>query len=195
MKTLLFKTSAAAFLAAGLLAANTLPAAAADYKVDPAHSFVEFKTLHLGYSWLHGRFNTVEGSMKFDPSAGPEAQNIEVIIDTTSVDTNHAERDKHLRSADFLDVEKYPTATFKSTRYEGDENGGTLTGDLTLHGIAKPVSFEIKKIGEGDDPWGGYRTGFEGSYTLTRGDFGMEYNLGPGALDIEIGLYIEAIRQ
>ncbi|WP_422367399.1 YceI family protein [Pelagibius sp.] len=195
MSIFLFKTGAPALLAAGLLAASTAPVAAADYKIGPAHSFVEFKTLHLGFSWLHGRFNTVEGSLKFDPSAGPETQEIEVIIDTASVDTNHAERDKHLRSSDFLNVEEYPTATFKSTGYDGDEDGGTLTGELTLHGVTKPISFEIKKIGEGDDPWGGYRAGFEGSYTLTRSDFGMDYDLGPGALEVELGIYVEAIRQ
>ena len=195
MHSLLFKTSTAALFAAGLLAATAAPAAAADYKIDPGHSFVEFRTLHLGFSWLHGRFNKIEGSMTYDPSAGPGAQEIEVIIDTASVDTNHAERDKHLRSPDFLNVSEYPTATFKSSGYDGDENGGTLTGDLTLHGVTRPVSFEIKKIGEGKDPWGGYRAGFEGSYTLTRSDFGMEYDLGPGAVTVEVGLYVEAIRQ
>ena len=195
MNPRLFKISAPMFLVAALLAAAALPASAASYKVDPAHSFVKFKTLHLGFSWLHGRFNTVEGNLTFDPSAGPDAQAIEIVIDTASVDTNHAERDKHLRSADFLNVAEYPTATFKSTGFDGDESGGTLTGDLTLHGVTKTISFDIEKIGEGDHPWGGYRAGFEGSYTLTRSDFGMEYNLGPGALEVEVGLYVEAIRQ
>ena len=195
MTTRLAKSSTGAILAAGLLAVTALPATAAEYKIDPTHSFIEFKTLHLGFSWLHGRFNTIEGTMTYDPSAGAAAQKIDVMIDTTSVDTNHAERDKHLRSADFLNTDEHPTASFTSTGYEGDENGGKLSGDLTLHGVTKPISFDIKKIAEGDDPWGGYRAGFEGSYTLTRADFGMEYNLGPGATTVEIGLFIEGIRQ
>jgi polyisoprenoid-binding protein YceI len=195
MKNQSVKTLIGSSITAALLAAFTLPAAAAEYIIDPAHSFIEFKTGHLGFSWLSGRFNTIEGTMNFDPSAGPEAQGIELIIDPSSIDTNHAERDKHLRSSDFLDVDSFPEAGFISTNYDGDENGGTLTGDLTLHGVTKSISFEIQKIGEGDDPWGGYRAGFEGQFDLLRSDFDMGYNLGPAAEVINIGLYIEAIKK
>ena len=186
---------AATALALTILAPFGLSAQAADYKIDPAHSFVEFKTIHLGYSWLAGRFNKIEGSFKFDPSAGADAQKINLTIDAASVDTNHAERDKHLRSEDFFNVSEFPTVTFDSTGFEGDETGGTLTGDLTLHGVTKSVSFPIKKIGEGDDPWGGYRAGFEGTYTLVRKDFNMGYDLGPAAENVELELYIEGIRK
>lgn len=189
------KTLTGMALAAAFLTSAALPASAAEYKIDPTHSFIEFKTKHLGFSWLSGRFNTIEGTMTYDPAAGAAAQKIALTIDTASLDTNHAERDKHLRSADFFDVEKHPTATFVSTGFEGDESGGTLSGDLTLLGVTKPISFEVTKIGEGDDPWGGYRAGFEGSYTLARKDFGMGYNLGPAAENVEIDLMIEAIRQ
>ena len=175
--------------------ASTVSAQAADYKIDPTHSFIEFKTQHLGFSWLAGRFNKIDATLKFDPAAGAGAQKIVVNIDPASVDTNHAERDKHLRSADFLNVAEYPTAGFTSTGFEGDETGGTLTGDLTLHGVTKSISFPIKKIGEGDDPWGGYRAGFEGVYTLVRKDFNMGYNLGPGAEKVDLELYIEGIRK
>ena len=102
---------------------------------------------------------------------------------------------KHLRGADFLDVETYPEASFVSTSYDRREDGGTLNGDLTLHGVTKPISFEVKKIGEGSDPWGGYRAGFEGQIDLTRSDFGMEFNLGPGAEVVKIDLYIEGIKK
>ena len=88
-------------------------------------------------------------------------------IDPASVDTNHAERDKHLRNPDFLDVEKYPDAGFESTKYTGDAESGTLEGMLTLHGVTKPISIELRKLGEGKDPWGGYRAGFIGTVTLT----------------------------
>lgn len=186
---------AATALAMTILVPFGLSAQAADYKVDPAHSFIEFKTQHLGFSWLAGRFNKIDGTLKFDPAAGADAQKIDLNIDPASVDTNHAERDKHLRSADFLNVAEFPTAGFTSTGFEGDEAGGTLTGDLTLHGVTKSISFPIKKMGEGDDPWGGYRAGFEGAYTLVRKDFNMGYNLGPAAEEILLDLYIEGIRK
>ncbi len=195
MKYQPLKTLTGMALAAAFLTSAALPASAAEYQIDPTHSFIEFKTKHLGFSWLSGRFNTIEGTMTYDPAAGAAAQKISLTIDTASLDTNHAERDKHLRSADFFDVEKHPTATFVSTGFEGDENGGTLSGDLTLLGVTKPISFEVTKIGEGDDPWGGYRAGFEGTYTLARKDFGMGYNLGPAAENVEIDLMIEAIRK
>ena len=141
-----------------------------------------------------GTFETVSGSFTFDSEAGPESQSISVEIDTASVDTNHAERDKHLRSADFLNVDKHPTATFVSTGYEGDGEAGVMTGDLTLHGVTKPIAIEVTKVGEGKDPWGGYRAGFEGSVTIARKDFGMGYNLGPASETMDLTLFIEGIR-
>ena len=171
------------------------PGHAAEYVIDSAHSAIHFRTKHLGFSWLTGRFNRFEGSMTYDPEAGPADQSINVTIDTASLDTNHAERDKHLRSADFFDVEQFPAVTFVSTSYEGAESGGVLMGNLTFLGVTKTIAFNVRKIGEGNDPWGGYRAGFEGSYVLKRSDFGMDYNLGPAAENIEIELMIEAIRQ
>ena len=167
---------------------------AAEYDVDPAHSFVQFRIKHLGYSTLVGRFNDVSGEFTHDP-ADPEASKIAVEIDAASVDTNHAERDKHLRSDDFLDVKKFPKATFVSTKYTGDEQSGTLEGTLTLHGVTKPVSLNVTKIGEGDDPWGGYRAGFEGTTSLTRKDFDMGYDLGPASESMELELFVEGIRK
>lgn len=127
---------------------------AADYAIDTAHSFVEFRIKHLGYSWLYGRFNRFSGHFSYDAD-NPHASAISVSIDTASVDTNHAERDKHLRGSDFLDVAKYPEATFESTKYSGDAQSGTLEGMLTLHGVTKPISIHLEKLGEGNDPWGG----------------------------------------
>ncbi len=182
-------------LTAVLFVALASPASAAEYKVDAGHSFINFRTKHLGFSWLVGRFNRFEGTMNYDPSAGPDAQNISLTIDAASLDTNHAERDKHLRDRDFFNVAEHPTITFKSTAYSGDKNGGALTGDLTLLGVTKSISFAVRLVGEGEDPWGGYRAGFKGAYTLIRKDFGMGYNLGPAARTVEIELLIEAIRQ
>ena len=194
MKARIVKAVSAAALAASLFIAAPISTKAAEYTVDLSHSFVHFRTKHLGMSWLIGQFNKFEGAMKYDPAAGADAQSIALTIDTTSIDTNWTDRDKHLRSADFLNVDKFPTATFKSTKFEGDEKGGTLTGDLTLMGVTKSISFPITKIGEGKDPWGGYRAGFEGKYNLARKDFGMGYNLGPAAEVIEMHLMIEAIK-
>lgn len=195
MKARIVKAALAAAVAAPLFISAPFGAQAAEYTVDLSHSFVHFRTKHLGMSWLIGQFNKFEGTMNYDPAKGPDAQNIALTIDTTSIDTNWADRDKHLRSADFLNVDKFPTATFKSTKFEGNEKGGTLTGDLTLMGVTKSISFDITKIGEGADPWGGYRAGFEGKYNLTRKDFGMDYNLGPAAEVIEMHLMIEGIKK
>ena len=169
-------------------------ASAADYAIDPTHSFVEFRVQHLGYSWLYGRFNGIEGGFSYD-AAKPEQSVINITIDTGSIDSNHAERDKHLRSAEFLDTSKFPRATFKSTGYKGDASGGVLTGELSFHGVTKTIAFPVKKVGEGDDPWGGYRAGFHGSYTMTRADFGIDYNLGPAATTVELELGVEGIRK
>ena len=184
-----------AALVAAALAFTGTAGQAADYTIDLGHSFVQFKISHIGVSWMIGTFETVSGSFTFDSEAGPEAQSIAVEIDTASVDTNHAERDKHLRSADFLDVDAYPTATFVSTGYEGDAEGGTMTGELTLHGVTKPIAIAVSKVGEGKDPWGGYRAGFEGTVSLVRQDFGMGYNLGPASESMELFLFIEGIRR
>ena len=173
-------------------------ASAADYIIDTkgAHAFVNFKIKHLGYSWLHGRFNTFDGQFNYD-AKNPNASQISVNIDTASLDSNHAERDKHLRGGDFLNVSKYPQASFKSTAIKFDQDGeeATVTGEFTLHGITKTISFEIDKIGEGKDPWGGYRVGFEGETSLKLADYGIDYDLGPASTHVDIGLFIEGIRQ
>jgi polyisoprenoid-binding protein YceI len=119
-----------------------------------------------------------------------------VDIKTASLDSNHAERDKHLRGSDFLEVSKYPTATFKSSSYkETGFNRGVLKGELTLKGVTKPVTIEVQKTGNGPDPWGGYRRGFEGRTELALRDFGIDYNLGPASRDVEMTLSVEGIRQ
>lgn len=169
------------------------PVHAAEYKIDASHSFVEFRIQHLGYSWLYGRFNTVTGSFSFDANK-PEASEIEIRIDTASIDSNHAERDKHLRGDDFLDVEKFPQATFRSTGFTGSAEQGSLSGELTLHGVTKPITVKISRLGEGKDPWGGYRAGFAGTMVLDRRDFGIDKNLGPASWELEMEFGVEGIR-
>ncbi len=171
------------------------PAAAADYKLDDAHSFIQFRIQHLGFSWLYGRFNTLAGDISND-EANPENAKVKVDIDVASIDTNHAERDKHLRSKDFFAVDKFPKSTFVSTGYrETGKDKGQLMGNLTLHGVTKPLTIEVTRMGAGDDPWGGYRRGFSGTTIITLADFGIDYDLGPASRTAELMLTIEGIRQ
>jgi len=172
-------------------------AEAADYKIDVkgAHASINFKIKHLGYSWLTGRFNDFSGGFSYDPAA-PEKSMVSVEINTASLDSNHAERDKHLRNDDFLDVEKYPKAHFQSTGFKiQSDHEGVMTGDLTLHGVTKSISFPVQKIGEGKDPWGGYRSGFSGVVKLKLADYGITYNLGPASTHVELELNIEGVKQ
>ena len=172
-------------------------AQAADYQIDKQgqHASVNFKISHLGYSWIYGRFNDFEGTFSWDADK-PEASAINVTVNTESVDTNHAERDKHIRSEDFLNVAENATATFTSTGVEvtGD-NSAKVSGDLTLNGVSKPVVLDANFIGEGDDPWGGYRAGFDATTTLKLADFGIDYNLGPASETVELILTVEGVRQ
>ncbi len=195
MMNLMKKTGIAA--AALLLSSMAFAEPAGTYQFDKkgAHQFVMFKISHLGYSWLYGRFNDFNGTFTVD-AENPENSKVEATIQTASVDSNHAERDKHLRSDDFLDVDKYPTATFKSTSIEqtGDDTA-KITGDFTLHGVTKPVTLDAKMIGYGDDPWGGYRMGLEASTSLKLADFGITKDLGPASETVDIIISVEGIKK
>lgn len=183
-----------AVLAVGFIPQGVQVAKAADYKIDPAHSFVQFRVQHLGFSWLIGRFDRLSGTFHYAPDDVSTAR-IRVEIDTSSVNSNHAERDKHLRNSDFLETDQFPTAVFESVKYEGDAKSGTLHGELTLHGVTQHLAIDVHKVGEGDDPWGGYRAGFEGTTTLTMADFGIPKDLGPASRVVELSLFIEGIRE
>jgi polyisoprenoid-binding protein YceI len=192
MKSTLLKGIALASL---LAAPSLLPAA--DYVIDTekAHAFIHFRIKHLGYSWLLGRFNEFEGTFSYD-EANPAASKVEVSIRTASIDSNHAERDKHLRGEDFLDVDKYPVATFVSSGFDEKSDGtAVLSGDLTLHGVTRPITIDVKHIGHGPDPWGGVRRGFEGATTLKLKDYNIDYDLGPAAREVELFLSVEGIKQ
>ena len=185
---------------AGTLTAATLLsgiASAAEYKVDHegAHASINFKIQHLGYSWLTGRFNHFSGDFNYDKDSAENSE-IKVVIQIASLDSNHAERDKHLKGEKFLEADKYPTASFSSSHYQpSDANSGILTGTLQLHGVSKSISFPIHKIGEGADPWGGYRAGFSGTTLLKLADYGIDYDLGPASTHVEMELHIEGVRQ
>ncbi|MDA0978345.1 MAG: YceI family protein [Proteobacteria bacterium] len=182
-----------------LMASMTTPIALADtYKIDieGQHAFVQFRVKHLGYSWLYGRFDNFTGQFTYDPEQ-PEASTISVTVDMTSLDSDHAERDKHVRSADYLNVGKYGTATFQSTGVEmTGEKTARLTGDLTFFGTTRPLTIDVEHIGGGPDPWGGYRQGFEVRAVLKPADFGLDLTkkLGPSTAEVELMLTVEGIR-
>lgn len=185
--------------ALGLVLALSTPLAHAEYYVidtEKAHAFIDFRIQHLGFSWMSGRFNNFKGDFVYDEN-NPDANRIAVDIDVASIDTNHAERDKHLRGKKFLDVENFPDSSFKSTKFVQHEDGTmTLTGDFTLHGVTKPLELDVKHVGHGNDPWGGYRRGFVATTQFTIEDFGIDVSmLGPSSQVIYLTLSIEGIRR
>lgn len=184
------------FLTLTLIAASLIStsALAADYQIDVTHSAVTFETGHLGIARLPGRFNEFSGSYTWsDDNLADNA--VSVVIQANSIDSNHSERDAHLRSPDFFNVRQYPTITFNSTSYSGTEEEGVLTGELTLHGVTREIEMSIVKVGEGEDPWGGYRQGFVAQAELRRSEFGIDYFI-PGVADeTELKIFIEGIRQ
>lgn len=191
----MFKNTLLGFTTAALLmTAGT--AAAADYKIDKEgqHAFVQFRIKHLGYSWLYGSFKDFDGGFTWD-KADPSKDKVNVTINTGSVDTHHAERDKHLRSADFLNVGKFPQATFTSTAVSEKDNVLDVEGNLTLNGVTKPVKLEAKLIGEGQDPWGGERAGFEATGKFALKDFNIKSDLGPASQEVELIISVEGVRQ
>ncbi|GAA5646853.1 YceI family protein [Vibrio proteolyticus] len=184
-------------IATGLAMAVALPfgASAADYVIDSkgAHASVNFKVSHLGYSFIKGRFNKFEGDFSYDP-ANIAASKVNVTVDTSSLDSNHAERDKHIRSSDFIDAGKFPSATFTSTKVidKGDGNLDVM-GDLTLHGQTKPITINAHFVGAGKDPWGGERAGFYGTTRLELADFNIAVMGDSSYVDME--LHVEGVKQ
>jgi polyisoprenoid-binding protein YceI len=171
------------------------------WKIDASHSQIEFSVRHLMISNVKGRFAGFEGAVRFDES-DPSAADVEVTIDVSTVDTREAQRDAHLRSADFFDVEKYPQIVFKGKRIT-DRRGNefTLVGDLTIHGVTREIALDVTEEGRGKDPWGGERAGFAATTTIKRSDFGLTWNqaLETGGVivgdAVKIGLELELIKR
>jgi polyisoprenoid-binding protein YceI len=168
-----------------------------EYVIDTKgmHASIQFRIIHLGYSWLWGRFNDFEGEFTYKKE-DPNSSKIEVTIDANSIDSNHVKRDEHLRSDEFLDVEKFPQSKFVSTSFVTKEDGsGLLTGEFTLRGVTKSIDIFVSYIGEGNDKWGGYRVGFEGTTRIALTDYGILKDLGPASKELDLFFSIEGIRK
>ena len=169
------RRAAGAILVGLLLPASALLAAPENYKIDPEHSAVGFSIRHL-FSNVPGRFTKFEGKMVIDRDDFTKSS-VEVSIDAASIDTNEPTRDAHLRSADFLDVDRYPEITYSSTGLTAaGSDRWTVHGELTLHGVVRPVDLDLAYLGTGADPWGGTRAAFRATTELHREDFAMNYN-------------------
>lgn len=181
-------------IAALLLAAGAATAAPVEYTLDPNHTQVAFSWTHFGFSHPAGRFDRFESDFRFDP-ADPTASTVSVTIPIDSIDTGVAKLDAHLKSPDFFDAARYPTATFKSTRVErAGEHGLKVSGDLTLHGVTKPVVLDVVVNKVGPHPMGGRAAaGFDARTTLKRSDFGIS-NYVPNVSDeITIAITTESM--
>ena len=146
----------------------------ATYNIDKSHSEVLFQVRHL-VTKVRGRFDDFEGTIEFDES-NASASSVAVTIQAASIDTNEKDRDTHLRSGDFFDVEKFPTLTFKSTSVSGSGESYNVVGDLTIHGETRQVTLPATFLGHATDPWGNKRVGFESEITINRKDFGLNWN-------------------
>ena len=157
------------------------------YTIDGSHSSAEFTVRHLMITNVRGRFGTLSGTVDYDPKA-PEASTINVTIDATSIDTREAKRDAHLRSADFFDVEKFPTLTFVSKRVTKSKDGLTALGDLTMHGVTKEIALEVEGPTETTtDPWGNRRIGASATAKIHRKDWGLNWNAALEAGGVVVG--------
>ena len=172
------------------------------WNFDLTHSSINFWVRHLMVSKVHGRFKTWSGTLTFD-DRDPTSSRVEVQIDASSIFTEDPKRDEHLRSADFLDVAKYPHILFKSTSVErvaGSDDGFALNGNLAIHGVTKPIALAVEYAGRVKDPWGGERVGFSARGAINRKDFGLTWNVmleagGVTVADkVEIAIEVEAVK-
>jgi polyisoprenoid-binding protein YceI len=171
------------------------------WEIDPAHSEAQFAVKHMMFTTVRGNFNVLSGHLHIDEQH-PENSWIDAQVDASSVDTRSDYRDGHLRSADFFDVEKYPTINFKSNKVEhlkGDEYN--VLGDLTMHGVTKPVQFKAEYAGKGKSPYGKVVAGLSAKTKINRKDFGLNWNqaLESGGVlvseDVTIEIDLQAVEQ
>jgi len=170
--------------------------AADTYELDPVHSFVLFKVSHLGAGYVWGRFTGgLSGTVSTDPAA-PEKSEVAVQVKTDTLDTGFAQRDKDIKSPDFLNAKQFPVVTFKSTSVQKvSDQLYSVTGDLNFHGVTKPITVQANITGQGKGPKGEVRTGVEVHFTVKRSDFGVKYGLPALGDDVEMIVNAEGIRK
>ncbi len=181
------------FILIGLFA---FPAVAAEtYKLDPDHTSIIFRVKHLSVANVYGRFSGATGSFVFDEKS-PANNSIEIQVGAETVNTAVDQRDKHLRSPDFFDVTEYPLILFKSKSVRKlDNNNFEVSGDLMLLGQTRPLSVVVVQTGQGKDPWGNFRRGFETTFTIKRSDFGMNFMPSVASDEVNLSVSLEGIKQ
>ncbi|HUQ97844.1 MAG TPA: YceI family protein [Gemmatimonadaceae bacterium] len=178
---------------------GTAAGARTAWKLDPSHTAVEFSAKHLMITTVKGRITDVEGTIYTDEK-NPGNSSVEATLKATSIDTRTDQRDNHLRSADFLNVDKYPDIKFRSTRIEGDKEHFKLTGELTIRDVTRDITLDVQYEGQTKDPWGGTRVGFSATGKIDRREWGLTWNqaLETGGVvvgnDIKINIEVEAVR-
>ncbi|HVZ76346.1 MAG TPA: YceI family protein [Gemmatimonadaceae bacterium] len=171
------------------------------WQIDASHTLVEFAVKHMMIATVKGRFATVSGSVTTQ-GEDPKTAIVDVTIDAASIDTREDKRDAHLRSADFFNVEQFPTLTFKSKRVDAHADGALrVIGDLTIKDVTREVTLDAEFAGQGKDPWGGFRVGYSATTKIKRSDFGLTWNVAleaGGVLvgdEIKISLEVELVKQ
>lgn len=175
------------------LALLAAPASAADYKIDNGHSMAVFKIKHLGVGHFWGILHHVTGTVSFD-AAAPEKAKINIAIKSDSVFTADKKRDGHLKAPDFFNAKEFPVMSFKSTSVKGSGKALTVTGSLTIRGVSKTVTAKVAFIGQGKDPWGNMRAGWEAHLTIKRSEFGISYMPGGLGETVDLVLAVEGIQ-
>jgi polyisoprenoid-binding protein YceI len=190
---LMFKRIAALIAVLFVTVAAAQAPAADEYAVDAMHAGVTFKISHLGLSWTYGRFNDISGSFTLDTDPGKCA--FALTLKADSVDTANKKRDEHLKSPDFFNVKQYPTISFKSTAVKAIKDGYAVTGDLTMHGVTKSVSFSLVGGRKAEFPKGAQRTGYSTDLVLKRSEFGMDKMLQAIGDDIHVSISFEGVKK
>ena len=190
-----------AFIAFAAMLIMVAAVSAADtYKIDPVHSHIGFTVRHLVISNVRGNFTDFSGTIIYDPIELAKSS-VDVTIKTASINTDNPDRDKHLKSPDFFDVEKFPEITFKSDRIEKKGEKFVAAGKLTMRDVTKEVTISFEFLGTAKDPWGSFRMGIEGATSVNRQDYGISWNkaLDNGGVlvgdEVKIDLGVEAVKQ
>jgi polyisoprenoid-binding protein YceI len=180
-------------LAALVVALGSVAHAADTFTVDPVHSSVSFMTSHAGISYIHGRFNDFSGKFTID-AADPSKSSFALSVKIESVDTNNQKRDEHLRAPDYFNAKQFPTMTFQSTQVKAVSSGYEVAGDLTLHGVTKPITLQLKGGEFAEFPKGTKRIGFQTSPVIKRSEFDVKAGIPAIGDEVHVNIAVEAVK-